>query len=146
MVTLRPFTPDDWLVLAQYQYPGMTESDAKKLISEFNTGTFQGHRCETLAVDNGSCIVGFVSLLAQEDVSASEGVEIYPPYRRRGYACEAVTALLKRAEVLGYQAVTAQIRQDNAASLALHKKLGFVVTADFINKRGNPVYSLEYSI
>lgn len=144
MITLRPYTPDDWAVLVHHQYPAMSEADAKKLISDFNTGTYDGRRFQMLAIASGGVLVGYVSLLEQEKGVASEGVEVYPPYRRRGYAFAAICQLLTQTQA--YHTVTAQIRKDNTASLALHEKLGFRITGEFINRRGNPVYSLSLTL
>ena len=141
MVTLRPFTPDDWLALSHHQYPGMSEPEIKALISEFNSGSYNGRRFQMLAVEHDGTLVGYVSLLEQETGIASEGVEIYPPYRRRGFAFAALRRLL--AQTHGYHTVTAQIRKDNAASLALHGKLGFRIVGEFVNKRRHSVYSLS---
>ena len=144
MLKLRPYAQDDWPVLVQYQYPSMSESEVKALISEFNSGICQSTRTQMLAVETDNIIVGFVSLYEQGDGIASEGVEIYPPYRRRGYAYAALRQLLEQSQ--SYHTITAQIRKDNAASLALHRKLGFQITDAFVNKRGHPVYSLSISL
>lgn len=146
MITLRPFASHDWPVLSAHQYPGMPEAEARSLIDQWNTKSYNGLFFEMLAIDCDGRIVGYVSLFAQADGSVSEGVEVYPPFRQQGHAFAAVTQLLEHAGSLGYQRITAQIRQDNAPSLALHKKLGFRITGEFVNKRGNPVYSLEKSL
>ena len=44
------------------------------------------------------------------------------------------------AKKSGYKIATAQIRKDNIASIQLHKKLGFALDREMINKRGNEVY------
>ena len=144
MLTLRPFHPDDWPVLAHHQHPGMSETEIKNLISEFKASTHNGHRFQMLAIENGGALVGYVSLLELEDGVGSEGVEIYPPYRRQGFAFSAIRQLLE--QVQGYHTITAQIRQDNHASLALHQKLGFQIDSAFVNKRGHPVYSLSLAL
>ena len=144
MITLRPYTPNDWPVLVQYQYPGMSEAEAQKLISEFNTGTFDGRNCQMLAVESSGVLVGYVSLFEQEPGVASEGVEIYPPYRRQGFASSAIRHLLAQSQ--GYHTITAQIRKDNTASLSLHKELGFRIDGEFINRRGIPVYLLSLTL
>ena len=146
MVILRSFTQDDWPVLKQHQYPGMTEVECKKLISEFRSGSYNGNPVYILAVQSGDTIVGYVSLLGQSDQAASEGIEIYIPYRRNGYGYHALNLLFDFAKQHGYLAITAQIRKDNEASLALHHKLGFEILSEFINKRGNTVFSLEKSL
>lgn len=58
------------------------------------------------------------------------GYEIYEPHRRRGYALEAVTALLSWAHhSQGHSAFLAAIAPSNLASLALARKLGFVAVS-----------------
>ena len=53
---------------------------------------------------------------------------IFPDCRRRGYATEAVRALLAWAEQQGTHHFIASIAPDNAASLALVRRLGFQET------------------
>ena len=144
MLILRPFAQADWPVLVHYQYPTMTEIEAKQLITEYNSGFYNGRRMQMLAVEADSILVGYVSLLDLGDGTASEGVEIYPPYRRQGFAYVALQQLLNQA--IAYRTVTAQIRKDNAASLALHRKLMFQITGEFVNRRGHEVYSLSLAL
>ena len=61
-------------------------------------------------------------------------------YRRKGYAFEAMKQAYEYAKKRGYKIATAQIRKDNIASIQLHKKLGFALDREMINKRGNEVY------
>ena len=61
-------------------------------------------------------------------------------YRRKGYAFEAMKQAYEYAKKSGYKIATAQIRKDNIASIQLHKKLGFALDREMINKRGNEVY------
>ena len=143
MILLRPFTSDDWPVLVQYQCPGISEPEAKKLISDFNSGFYNGCKIEMLAVEADGTLVGYVSLFDQGDGSASEGVEVYPPYRRKGFAYAALRQLFAQT---AYRTVTAQIRKDNLSSLSLHSKLGFRIVDEFVNRRGHPVYSLSLSL
>ena len=124
----------------------MSEAEIKYMIQQWNTSRFDGRYFEMLAIISDSSIVGYTSLLDQGNCIASEGVEIYTPYRRQGFAYTALTQLFQRAKQLGYHTITAQIRQNNTASLALHEKLGFEITGQFTNKRGNPVYSLSLTL
>lgn len=116
------------------------------LIAQWDTKQYAGQYFEQLAMISDEQIVGYVSLFGQSDHIASEGVEVYAPYRRKGFAYEALVMLIHHAKNLGYRTMIAQIRQDNHASLALHEKLGFVITGQFTNKRGNPVYTLSLSL
>ena len=60
------------------------------------------------------------------DVGRAEvGYTVFPPYRRQGYAVEAVEALLGLARSEGTTVVFASVSPDNGASLAVVGKLGF---------------------
>ena len=120
----------------------MPEADVKALIAQWETKQYDGRFFELLAIDIDGRIVGYVSLFEQPDGAVSNGVEIYPPFRRNGYAFAALELLICRAKEMGYSSMVSQIRQDNEASLSLHRKLGFSVTGEFVNNRGKSVYSL----
>ena len=142
MLILRPYSQDDWPALKLHQCPGMSEDEIKNLISDFNSGVYNGRKMYMLAIEADGTLVGYASLFDQGDGSASEGVAIYPPYRRRGFAFAALQQLFAQTV---YHTITAQIRKDNTASLALHSKLGFRIVDEFVNKRGHSVYSLSLS-
>ena len=144
MLILRPFVQADWPVLVHYQYPSMTEAQATQLIADYNSGFYNGRKILMLGIESNNTLVGYVSLLDLGDGTASEGVEVYPPYRRQGLAYAALRQLLEQPT--GYHAITAQIRKDNIASLALHKKLMFQITGEFVNRRGHDVYSLSLTL
>ena len=146
MIHLRSFRPCDWQIITTYQYPDMAQGDAVKLIDEFNALTFQGKFQKLLAIADDEQIVGYVSLIEQCDGVVSIGVEIYTPYRRKGYAYAGIAQLLTIANAYGYHTAAGQVRKDNAASLALCKKLGFTVVDEATSRRGKAVYNLVMSI
>ena len=54
------------------------------------------------------------------------GIEILPAHRRRGHASEAIQTLLRQHfDEYRYQKVNTRVHEFNAASIALHEKLGF---------------------
>lgn len=54
------------------------------------------------------------------------GLTVSPPYRRRGYASQAILRILRYFfEELGYQKATVNVYAFNTASIALHEGLGF---------------------
>lgn len=144
MLTLRPYCQSDWPVLIQYQYPTITKAEARQLISDYNSGYYNNDRVQMLAIERNGILVGYISLLEQAPGIASEGVEIYPPYRRQGFAYRALQQLL--SQTTAYHTITVQLRKDNIASLALHKKLGFQITEEFVNRRGHEVYTLSLTL
>lgn len=64
---------------------------------------------------------------ARRDPDAVElGYTVFPEYRRRGYATEAVRALLAHAGAHGVGRFVASVAPDNEPSLAIVRRLGFV--------------------
>jgi RimJ/RimL family protein N-acetyltransferase len=64
---------------------------------------------------------------ARRDPDAVElGYTVFPEHRRRGYATEAVRALLAHAQTEGVTRFIASVAPDNEPSLAIVRRLGFV--------------------
>jgi ribosomal-protein-alanine N-acetyltransferase len=62
-----------------------------------------------------------------EDIGRVEiGYNVLPPYRRNGYASETVQGLVDWARLQGQSAVYASVSPDNASSIGLVTKLGFL--------------------
>lgn len=95
-------------------------SDAE-LRADFARADFLG------AYANGS----FAGYIGTHSEGAMGLLEIFPEYRRRGYAQEIYSALINRQLRLG-RLPYAQIVEDNAASMALQRKLGFTVSKKLI--------------
>jgi RimJ/RimL family protein N-acetyltransferase len=68
----------------------------------------------------------------RKDPEALEvGYTVFPPFRRQGYATEAVTALMDWAQgEKGIRRFIASVSPDNEPSLAMVRKLGFVQTGE----------------
>lgn len=58
----------------------------------------------------------------------------------------AVRLALSHAKQQGYAKAVAWIRKNNVASLALHRKLGFMVISEGVSKKGYEVFKLEKQI
>ena len=66
-----------------------------------------------------------------EDVGRAEiGYTVFEPYRRQGYASEAVGGLLEWARTQGTRVVVASVLADNRPSLGVVARLGFEPTGD----------------
>ncbi len=61
---------------------------------------------------------------------AELGYTVFPPFRGRGYATEAVVALMEWAESEGITRFVASVGPWNEPSLAIVRKLGFVQTGE----------------
>lgn len=140
MTFLQPVGYDDIALLKDTSYSTMPCDMIRQMISESIAKRHNDSYFELFAAMNDTCCVGFVSLYEYSDTEISCGPEIKPAYRKQGFAYAAVVLALEHAKHIGFTAAVAQVKQDNAASIALHKRVGFHIEAEFMNKKGNPVY------
>jgi GNAT superfamily N-acetyltransferase len=76
-------------------------------------------------LDFGGALIGHLSLVSQSHEDATIGYQIDPPFRRRGFAAEAVAAVTRAALEFGLVRLSARCRSDNAASRGVLEKSGF---------------------
>jgi RimJ/RimL family protein N-acetyltransferase len=141
LVRLRGIEPEDWETFHTWNadseaartgywipFPGSKERErqwAAKLATQDGTDDKFYFVVETLAGE----IVGSISANAcdRRNSTFSYGIYIARQFWRKGYATEAIRLLLGYFfRELRYQKVTAHVYSFNAASLALHERLGFV--------------------
>ena len=140
-LTLVPLAEEDLPVLA-YQQRTTVEALAPMLAGSL-ARTHEGRYYEQFAIRVDGCMVGLASLYAHEDGTVSDGMEVFAPFRRCAFASQAMPLLMEKARQAGYRTMTAQVRTDNDASLALHQRAGFAVERTFVNRRGNEVHALR---
>ena len=140
MISLRSFCREDASVLSRLGYAGASVTQAEALIDAWNQKEYNNRYFEMFAIHSDSETVGLISLYQHTDAVVSIGPEVFAPYQKRGYASEAMRLACDIAAEKGYKIVSQQIRCDNAASLALHRKLGFASDGTvYINPKGNRV-------
>lgn len=71
---------------------------------------------------------GGITVHSVQGAQFSYGVAVSGDMRRHGIASAALPLLFETMKARGFTACAVQIAPDNAASLALHRKLGFVQT------------------
>lgn len=71
---------------------------------------------------------GGITVHSVQGAQFSYGVAVSKAMRRRGIASAALPLLFETMKARGFSVCVVQIAPDNAASLALHRKLGFVQT------------------
>lgn len=71
---------------------------------------------------------GGITVHSVQGAQFSYGIAVSKAMRRRGIASAALPLLFETMKARGFTACVVQIAPDNAASLALHRKLGFVQT------------------
>ncbi|MCR5374948.1 MAG: GNAT family N-acetyltransferase [Lachnospiraceae bacterium] len=124
-VCLRQFNIDDAGLLRANQMPDATIEEVKEIIESWKSKTYQGKYFEMFALTVNDTVVGSISLYGRADKIASIGAEIFPDERGKGYAAEGLKLVMEKAKGMGYLLAQDQVRADNAASIALHEKLGF---------------------
>lgn len=140
MSSIRHFTTDDVVILQTSQYSNVAQSDLRKMINDWNTLKYNNRYFEMFAIEHNGEIVGSVSLYQHGNAVISAGPEVFSQYRRCGFAYQGVSLALDHAKKNGYKIAVAQVRKNNTASIALHKKLGFEIDHEFVNVHGNAVY------
>ena len=139
MMTLRNFRHSDYPVL-QLRYPKMVKSAIFELIKEWNLKDYKGQKFELLAIVENGQVVGSVSMFQHGSDIVHEGIEIYPAFRRHGYAYRAIVLALERAKEQGYKIAVALVRKDNIASIGLHRKLHFHMDLEYVDFKGIEMY------
>ena len=138
MVSLRHFESSDIPFLKEKM--GYTDENAQTLLNRYKTLEYDGKYFEMFAVIHDGIIVGNTSLYYKSEDTVSDGIEILPEYRNKGYGGEAVSAVCEKAKARGYKFVVAQIRIENEASIRLHKNGGFLCLFETVNSRSRKVY------
>ncbi len=139
-VYLRQFEYDDAELLRVNQMPDASIEEVRKIIESWKTKTFEGKYFEMFALTVNDAVVGSISLYGRADTIASIGAGVFPDERGKGYAAEGLKLVMEIAKEKGYQLAQDQVRTDNAASIALHEKLGFETDGYvYNNAKGNDV-------
>ena len=140
MIILRNFTEADASVLQQNQYRHKTIFEVQEMIREMNRKCYNDKYFEMFAIVYQDRIVGMISLYEHSKWVVSCGPQIFEGECRKGYGYEALLRALLLAKEKGYKIAVAQIRIDNDASIALHKKAKFEIDHEYVNAKGNKVY------
>lgn len=110
-----------WPPVSQAEVDRWAEEQSRKKMDD---GTFSW-----VIEDSSGAAVGSISTqnCNPRNGTFSYGIHIAGEHRRKGYAAEAISLVLKYYfEELRYQKVTVPVHGFNEASVALHERLGFV--------------------
>lgn len=91
---------------------------------------------EVLAACEDNAVVGFTSLSARSEHIISCSPAIKTQHQGQGLGFAAETQALAYAKRKGYTIAVATIDEQNAASIALHEKLGFELAKQYRSKQG----------
>ena len=81
-----------------------------------------------LTAETDGAVVGYVGMLYVLDEGYISNVAVRPDHRRRGIAEALLAALEARGRALMLSFLTLEVREGNAAAIALYEKRGYRIT------------------
>ena len=139
-IKLRKFNAEDAYLLKKYQFHQMDMNEITDMIALWNKNLYNGRYCEVFAAEYDGALSGWFSMAELPNGRISIGPTVFEPYRQKGIAFSVMRNLLLTAKRNGYSLAEAQIRINNAASIKLHEKLGYIQIKKITNRNGNEVY------
>lgn len=137
---LRHVCEGDIPGLQKNGYGDMDYRSLRDLIGEWNRKIKDDRYFEAFTIYADEELVGMVSLYQVTGFAVSVGIEVFTAHLRKGHAFRAVLEALRVAREKGFTLAMNQVRTDNEASIALHRKLGFETDGyEYQNRRGQPV-------
>lgn len=139
-IKLRKFNTEDAYLLKKYQFHQMDMNEITDMIALWNKNLYNGRSCEVFAAEYDGALSGWFSMAELPNGRISIGPTVFEPYRQKGIAFSVMRNLLLTAKKNGYSLAETQIRINNAASIKLHEKLGYIQIKKITNRNGNEVY------
>jgi phosphinothricin acetyltransferase len=134
VVEIRAMSEDDWPAVEEIYASGIATGEATFETAtprweEFDAGRLRDHRL--VAVDDG-VVVGWAALAPTSSRECYAGVVEHSVYvaegvRGRGVGGALMEALIAGADAAGLWTIQTSIFPENAASVALHERVGFRV-------------------
>lgn len=146
-LTIRPFRDEDAAAMAlllqnreiakTYMVPDLDEEKALKLFGRFQTLSADPERAVVGLFDCGR-LVGFMNDVERDGATIEMGYVIDPACWNKGYATEALTAMIAALFSRGYETVICGAFAENPASLRVMEKAGMelIDREDMIEYRG----------
>ena len=106
-----------------------TPQDAEPLFQRLKTLSVDSKRF-VFAIALNDCVIGFMNDVEMKDGKIEVGYVIHPDYHNKGYATEALKALIQHLFCCGFHTVTAGYFEENIASKRVMEKAG-MVKSDF---------------
>ena len=139
MLYLKPITYENIEDFDDTDYGVMSFEERQGLIDESMKKIHNGAYFEFLVVYQDNTVIGFMNLFAHSPHIISCGPEIKKCYQKKGYGFLAETMALEYAKKKGYTIAVGGVDDNNAASIALHEKLGFEMDRKYLNKKGRTI-------
>lgn len=139
-IRLRGMEPSDWTHFARWNmdserarhldfvWPPISDAQVMVWAAEQSKRKLENDAFLWVIENENGEAVGSISThdCSSHSGTFSYGIDIASEHRRKGYASEAISLVLKYYfEELRYQKATVCVHDDNPASIGLHEKLGF---------------------
>ena len=112
----------------EFLWPPVSRAQVRQQVAEQALQKLERDEFQWIIEDAAGTVVGSISTHHCDARAGtfSYGVNVAAEHQRRGYASEAIRLVIKYYfEELRYQKVTVGVFSHNAASIALHERLGF---------------------
>ena len=139
MLTLKPITHDNINDFDGTSYEAMSAAERKTLISESIGQLHNDRYFEFLVVYDNDHIVGFMNLFAHSEHIISCGPAIKTAFQKQGFGFAAESMALNYAKSKGFTIAVGGVDEHNAASIALHEKLGFEMERTYTGTHGRTI-------
>lgn len=143
---LVPITFTDAKWLDKTEYKNLSLEKRKQLIEDSTNGRCRGEFFRFYLVKFGGETVGVINMCGHGEKVVSVAPEIFKHFRNKGYGLKSLELAYSLAKNLGFDKVTAGIREENVASQKLHDKLGFKFIKKDISKNGNTLLFYEKNL
>lgn len=143
---IRHFEIKDIKDLKKYRYPDKSDLEILSMINEWNKCGCSGRYFEMFIIINGGQSVGEISIYEHTVDTVSVGVNIFEPFRKKGFATKGIDYAIDRAKQLEYKNAVCLIEKTNANAIKLFLKQGFEYISEFINPKGITIVTLRKQI
>lgn len=129
---LPPIYRDSLRSSGSFQYPEASKAQQEALaesdfLSYIRLDFFPRQGSLYALWDQGEKFISAARIEPYRDGVLLSGLETAPEHRRRGGASHLLESLLKALQEQGIPRVYSHVRKDNAPSLAVHKRCGFII-------------------
>lgn len=92
-----------------------------------------------LIYENSGYIIGYIGMYLVADEVDINNIAICKDQRKKGYGIKLLQEAINQTSIMGYKAVTLEVRESNLQAIELYKKFKFVVEGKRKNFYTNPV-------
>ena len=143
---IRHFEIKDIKDLKKYRYPDKSDLEILSMINEWNKAGCSGRYFEMFTIINAGQSVGEISIYEHTKESVSIGINVFEPFRQRGFATKALDYAMNRGKELNYEYAVCLVEKNNLVAIKFFTDHGFEFISEFINPKGIKIVNLKKRI